>query len=397
MHSINGRLYFDKNLENQYIFSPGPISEYRIKYSKLVKIKPWSIPNMILWLTKPIDVFRQSLIAGSIVFLLTRHMQSYSIDKSDADDFLKENIKIDELPAKEVIPLIEKATLRACKSMEVSILASLAHTYGVRMKLEDLEAECECEKLYKSGIEGVRQFSFHSLHPYDISYPRFSEFDMSSPRTQSLGRMLPKCPSDKFLKVRENAKFICSRYLSIARKAYWRVGQLSGLGDLVFHLRMKELMGLIDERSRILHQLASKRKEQWLKNSQLSLPNRIIVHGPDVYTEKDEDDVIAGTPAGGSEIVSGRAVFVRDERDFGKVRKGDIVVSESLSPNLTAVYPIIAGIISKSGGMLAHAALVARESNIPCVVGTHNFKMITEGSVLCIDGKEGRVTITSRM
>jgi len=55
------------------------------------------------------------------------------------------------------------------------------------------------------------------------------------------------------------------------------------------------------------------------------------------------------------------------------------------------------GIVTDQGGMLSHAAIVSRELNIPCVVGTSNATEIIKGGDLVeIDGSKGEVWIIER-
>ena len=69
-----------------------------------------------------------------------------------------------------------------------------------------------------------------------------------------------------------------------------------------------------------------------------------------------------------------------------------ILYTEILSPDLTKYFDKIVGIISNNGGMLSHLAIVAREKNIPVVVG---FSMIGDnikiGDDVQIDGDSGKI------
>ena len=74
--------------------------------------------------------------------------------------------------------------------------------------------------------------------------------------------------------------------------------------------------------------------------------------------------------------------------------KGTILVSESTQPHLTIACHKAVGIITDEGGTLSHAAIIARELQIPCVVGT---KLATDvlhnGQLVSLDGESGVVTI----
>ena len=49
--------------------------------------------------------------------------------------------------------------------------------------------------------------------------------------------------------------------------------------------------------------------------------------------------------------------------------EGKILVTSQTDPGWTIVFPFLKGVVVERGGMLSHAAIVARELNIPCIVG----------------------------
>ena len=51
---------------------------------------------------------------------------------------------------------------------------------------------------------------------------------------------------------------------------------------------------------------------------------------------------------------------------------GKILVTSQTDPGWTIVFPLLRGLIVERGGMLSHAAIVARELNIPCIVGVES-------------------------
>lgn len=68
----------------------------------------------------------------------------------------------------------------------------------------------------------------------------------------------------------------------------------------------------------------------------------------------------------------GRAVIVRNKDDFDKVRNGDIIIAVMTNITYTSIFKRAAAVVTDEGGVLCHAAILARELNIPCVVGTSN-------------------------
>jgi rifampicin phosphotransferase len=93
---------------------------------------------------------------------------------------------------------------------------------------------------------------------------------------------------------------------------------------------------------------------------------------------------------------SGTARIVLDPGDFSRVRAGDVLVCATTTPSWTPVFASIAGLVTDTGGILCHAAVVAREYGLPAVVGTEEATArIADGARVEVDGDSGEVWITS--
>jgi pyruvate,water dikinase len=100
--------------------------------------------------------------------------------------------------------------------------------------------------------------------------------------------------------------------------------------------------------------------------------------------------------AGSSGVVEGVARVVMDVRDISKLEEGEILVAPVTSPSWTPVFGKVAAAVSDIGGIMSHAAIVAREYGMPAVVGTGNATArISTGDRIRVDGDEGVVTILS--
>jgi pyruvate, water dikinase len=101
---------------------------------------------------------------------------------------------------------------------------------------------------------------------------------------------------------------------------------------------------------------------------------------------------LTGTP-GSRGTVTGTARIVRGPGDFARVRPGDILVCPFTDPAWTPLLRIAAGVITETGGVLSHAAIVAREHAIPAVLGIPNATgRLHDGTIVTIDGTTGTVT-----
>lgn len=101
--------------------------------------------------------------------------------------------------------------------------------------------------------------------------------------------------------------------------------------------------------------------------------------------------LLKGTPASlGS--VKAKVRILRDPTEASNLRKGEILVVEMTDPLYMPAIMKSAGIITNIGGQLSHAAIVAREFRIPCIVNTHNATdILKNGQTVILDATAGEV------
>ncbi|MBU0571380.1 MAG: hypothetical protein KKC50_04990, partial [Candidatus Omnitrophica bacterium] len=98
-----------------------------------------------------------------------------------------------------------------------------------------------------------------------------------------------------------------------------------------------------------------------------------------------------GQPAGKG-IARGPAKIIIERGDLFKVQQGDIIVCDSIDPEMTFIISAVSGIVERRGGMLVHGAIIAREYGIPCVTGVQNAtENISNGDDITVDGYYGLV------
>jgi pyruvate,water dikinase len=96
----------------------------------------------------------------------------------------------------------------------------------------------------------------------------------------------------------------------------------------------------------------------------------------------------------GPGIAWGRARVIERADDLFGFRSGEVLVCDSVDPNMTFVVPLAAGIVERRGGMLVHGAIIAREYGIPCVTGVPDATVLIQtGDPVTVDGYLGIVTI----
>lgn len=84
--------------------------------------------------------------------------------------------------------------------------------------------------------------------------------------------------------------------------------------------------------------------------------------------------------------------IVETVADISKMKQGDIMLSETTYPALVPAMKKAAAIVTNLGGLTCHAAIVARELKIPCVVGTKiATKVLRDGDKVEVDANKGIV------
>jgi rifampicin phosphotransferase len=98
--------------------------------------------------------------------------------------------------------------------------------------------------------------------------------------------------------------------------------------------------------------------------------------------------------AASSGVVRGRARIIRDEREFGRLQAGEILVCRYTNPAWTPLFTLAAAVVTDAGGAASHAAIVAREYGIPAVLGAAGAtERIRDGQQILVDGSQGTVTL----
>ncbi|NJP98709.1 pyruvate, phosphate dikinase [Nonomuraea sp. FMUSA5-5] len=116
-------------------------------------------------------------------------------------------------------------------------------------------------------------------------------------------------------------------------------------------------------------------------------PTALPPHG-----ETPPPAALTGMP-GSRGTATGVARIVRGPADFARVRPGDILVCPFTDPAWTPLLRVAAGVVTETGGVLSHAAIVARECAIPAVLGVPGATtVLRDGTLITVDGTTGTVT-----
>ena len=111
------------------------------------------------------------------------------------------------------------------------------------------------------------------------------------------------------------------------------------------------------------------------------------------YRLLERGDVLAVGRSVGQRIGTGPVRVVRSPAEMESVREGDVLVADMTDPDWEPVMKRASAIVTNRGGRTCHAAIIARELQIPAVVGTGTATAVLQDgdvvTVSCAEGDEG--------
>lgn len=110
---------------------------------------------------------------------------------------------------------------------------------------------------------------------------------------------------------------------------------------------------------------------------------------------ENHDVILKGLPASPG-LATGKVRIIEDPKDIKEFKDGEILVTLMTSPDWVPAMKKASAIITNNGGMTCHAAIVSREMQIPCLVGTTSrgnaaTKVLKNGQEITVDAKNGVV------
>jgi|GEM_PF-994443 len=205
---------------------------------------------------------------------------------------------------------------------------------------------------------------------------------------------------EAFTPFRENGKHIYFRFGSKIKEQLLvmaRIMQRSGLLEQerdIFFLTLPDIEDVTNNqygKAEIVRRV-SMRKRQWSSYKRIAAPEIIYETGERITPFVVASEILSAEP-----LSFGRAkAKARIIGSFGespKLKQGEILVTHHTDPGWTPLFTICSGVIVEVGGLICHAAMVARELGVPAVVLSGAVSLIPDGQLVELDADEGRVIL----
>lgn len=331
-----------------------------------------------------------------------------------------------------------------CKAL-VKILAKDINGISFLEQLEKINNHNEFESIFKILSERSRSFwvtfmqkNGHIRTSWDFIKPSIKEApwdlaatlrkyqttDSVSNHTKNESSLILKKMQQKFIEVKKEKLFSeVEKALSIL-KELMRIDEeqhfLSGImieqsknilkkvelyfirrnvlfdENSIYFLSINEIKEQLHQCKSNLHFLTLKRKKIWEQNHLQQAPMEIPVKVKQfklITPELDKNNLVVGQPMSPGEA-QGVVFFAEHLHETSLLPMGAILVTTSPNPTLAALYPLLSGIVTVTGGILSHGFIAAREFGLPAVSGVSQaFSKLKQGMIVKINGNIGTVEI----
>jgi pyruvate,water dikinase len=206
-----------------------------------------------------------------------------------------------------------------------------------------------------------------------------------------------------YIGFRENQRFNLDRWITRERLAYLEIGRILSEKRIlrepihVFFLFRNELKRIIKNESMAdvatVQKLVEERYEDFLRYEKLTPPK--FLRGNREFDDAIPDSMegYKGMPASHG-VITGSIRVLGSVEDVPLVRAGEILVIPRSDPGWTPVFSKIGGLVTETGGILSHGAVVSREFGIPAVTNVRNACQIFKtGQRVTVDGNRGIVSL----
>jgi pyruvate,water dikinase len=186
--------------------------------------------------------------------------------------------------------------------------------------------------------------------------------------------------------------------LEIGRRAA-RDGRLAASDD-VFFVLWDELPTLLAHPDRDWRAVIAGRRREHARHATMAAPDLLRGDEPAEEGPAAAESATRGTLTGfgvSPGTVTGTVKLIRSPAELGGL-SGEIAVLPAIEPSLASIFPVVSGLVAEIGGVLSHAAILAREYGLPAVVNVKDVtRHLRDGDRVELNGTTGRIRLLGRL
>jgi phosphohistidine swiveling domain-containing protein len=294
---------------------------------------------------------------------------------------------------REIYPLAFEATLRAGLLGADPALAKPVRTVASDY-YEALATLCRTQ----DTTDFLRRWGHRSTSDYDLAVPSFAE-DPASAKAFAAGFDGYNATSDAapgelnpyqvYVQLKERTKDYSVRYLRQVRTLLVELADRRSMPlEDIFCLTVDELPGLGELSTGDAAKLVQAARAAVEAFRRIEMPDSITLCEVETLgrsaatatttAEQVPTGQLSGQMLGHAKAFFGVAVAASERAD-DKV-DGAILITGTLKPELVGLFDRVSGIITKQGGLLSHAAIVAREKGVPVLRLDRGFEQLSPGA-----------------
>ena len=265
----------------------------------------------------------------------------------------------------------------------------------------------------KSNYYGYRKYSWHDLQVEvekivkenkTIGNNIFQDHKKEKIKLISKYKFTPEILAiarltEIFIKWQDQRKIYTLTFVTLQSRLLQEISQRTGIEfEILKYSQTKEIAGIISRnfnKNKLLQ-----RKQGCLFIYKKGEVSRIIIGNPAKKFIKDARRINLGKieeiqgMSASLGCARGKVKIIMTAKNINKVKKGDILVAPMTRPEHLAGMKKAAAIVTDDGGITCHAAIIARELKIPCIIGTKiATKVLKDGDLVEVDANKGIVKI----
>lgn len=403
---------FDRDLSVQGSYEDGGLCT-PVTLSGIIRAVPTVLAIPAIW--KKQDRFDRAFLAGGFEALVRPHETVPADPEAAFRELIHTVYRVTETNYFRTIYCASLAKLAFMESFPEADYPALVAALPAMKHLDPTRALRRMAAQGETDVAPLmKQFAHRSRRELDIRAPRWDEDrewvetlleqhsgasggDPKPAYEAARAEALAKLPWHKrrsfarkldrlrhFLWLREEMRDLSSRMYHLIRRHVLAITEQHGWGDDIFFMSVEEI--LRHDRSNV-----GRARERYESFRHFKAPNEIgsrfkFDAGPTQGAWRG-----IGASRG---TVRGTARVARNIEEAMHVERGSILICPFTDPGWTPVLDRVAGVVTETGGLLSHAAVICREYGIPAVLGVPEATLrIPDGARVVIHGGEGFVEL----